>query len=404
MLTFRFLRIAVLVAVCACTHGLRAQEITFGGLELASTSIKGLTFVFQPGADATGKDGAHPDRMKRLQYAERNANFISMRDGCKLSPKGMDLLIADTQAVIAELREGAVSKGLGNLQLYAVGSSGLGEVCNKDEILAKMQSETGLCIEFISAADEARYSLGFVLPRDRYRSLILDIGGANTKGGYYVVTKGANWPPREWHGFDLNYGTRTLQNKAEALMKTSTKDSHGNPAAGLDYYQAVDAVLQSEVGPKLDEIKLENSALENFAQVYMVGGVVWATSARMKPVQQQEWAISSLSTVDFDGVLNDIRNDTFNHFGDNELGPKVSAKTREGAQAELQQVLQRFDPHALYAGVSLARYVVQHATPRASLYFPTTAAWISGYAREKFRETGRSVAACKVPQSTAGVK
>ncbi len=388
-----FLRTCLLpVFLLLGCHLLQAQEVAFGGIELASSSVKGLTFVFQPGAETVS--GARPDRMKRLQYAERNLNFISMRDGCKLSANGIDVLVKDTREVIAELREGAKAKNLGELQLYAVGSSGLGAVCNTGEISAKVQAETGLCMEFISAADEARYSLGFVLPRDRYRSMILDIGGGNTKAGYYVTTKGANWPPREWHGVDLPYGARTLQSKAEALLKAAPKDS--KPA--MDYYQAVNAVLNTEVQPRLQTIKNENSAIENFSQVYMVGGVVWATSTRMKPVQQQEWAISSLSLADFDNVLSAIRNGTFNQYGANDLPGRINSKTREGAEAELQEVLQRFDSHSLYAGVSLARFIVQETTPRAALYFPTTAAWISGYAREKFKETGRSVAACTTPR------
>lgn len=210
------------ILTCTATH---AQELAFGGIELASSSVKGLTFVFQPGADAsltTSGATARPERMKRLQYAERNASFISMRDGCKLSDKGVDLLLTDVKEVVSELREGAKTKNLGDLQLYAVGSSGLGAVCNRDQILQRIQAETGMCMEFITAADESRYSLGFVLPRDRYRSMVLDVGGGNTKAGYYVITKGAAWPPREWHGLELGYGSRTLRDEALALTKVAS--------------------------------------------------------------------------------------------------------------------------------------------------------------------------------------
>lgn len=397
----RLRSLAALLVLLAPSAWLRAQDLAFGGLELASTSIKGLTFVFQPGAEAVGTGAAKPERMKRLQYAERNTNFISMRDGCKLSPKGMDLLIKATNEVITELREGAKAKNLGALQLYGVGSSGLGAVCNKEDVIARVQAATGLCMEFISASDEARYSLGFVLPRDRYRSLILDIGGGNTKAGYYVVTKGAAFPPHEWHGLELEYGARTLKDKALALMKAPRTDAQGHALPAPDFYAAVEEVLQKEVGPKLDDLKLANSALENFTSVYMVGGVIWATSARTRPVQQQEWAINSLSLADFSSVLSEVKDNTVGEFSGSEFGPRVSPKTREDAENELRDVLQRFDPQSLYAGVSLARFIIQQTTPSARLFFPTTAAWISGYAREKFRETGRAVAACGTPSAVA---
>ena len=380
---------------------LTGQEVTFGGIELASTSIKGLTFVFQPGADATSTAGVRPDRMKRLQYAERNTNFISMRDGCKLSPRGVAQLLKSTGEVIAELREGAKTKNLGALQLYGVGSSGLGTVCNREEIIAKVQAQTGLCMEFITASDEARYSLGFVLPRDRYRSLILDIGGGNTKAGYYVITKGAAFPPREWHGFEIEFGARTLKDKAVSLMAEPRLDAQGLALPALTYYEAVDAALRREVLPRLQQQMLENSALENFSQVYMVGGVIWATSVRTRPVQQEEWAISSLSVNDFDKVLASVKDGTFGTYNGNDFSAQVSKKTREDAENELQDVQQRFDPQSLYAGVSLAKFVVEHTTPTARLYFPTTAAWISGYAREKFKEAGRSAPSCTVPATVA---
>ncbi len=383
------------LALLAVAAGVsQAQEIAFGGIELASSSVKGLTFVFQPGSEAAGQGGARPERMQRLQYAERNASFISMKDGCKLSERGMNLLLKDTNEVVQELRDGAKEKNLPALKLFVVGSSGLGAVCNTDEIVAKVRQSTGLCAEFITASDEAKYNLGFVLPRDRYKSLIIDISGGNTLGGYYVTTRGAAWPPREWHGFELKYGSRTLKDKAVALTRAQIKDAQGVPIQPPDYWHAIEIVLHQEVLPALDQIKEENSGLENFSQMYMVGGAIWGVSTRMKPVQQEEWAISALALPDFDAVMNKLKDGTYNEFDDDQFGPKVSAKTRDLAQDELHDVGQRFDPQSLYAGVALARYIVQETAPFARVYFPTTAAWISGYAREKFREAGSSQPTC----------
>lgn len=394
--TYRRLAVA-LAALLLTAPVLKAQEVAFGGIELAGSSVKGLTFVFQPGTDATSQGGARPDRMKRLQYAERNASFVSMKDGCKLNAKGLDLLTKDATEVVQELRDGAKANNFGKLQLFVVGSSGLGSVCNTDEIISRIQASTGLCAEFITASDEAKYSLGFVLPRDRYRSLMLDVSSGNFLGGYYVITRAAAWPPREWHGFEIPYGTRTLKDKAIALTKQPQTDAQGNPLPALDFYQAVDVVLHKEVLPVLDDLKNENSALENFSQIYMLGGAVWATSTRTKPVEQEEWAISSLRLADFDNVLAKVKDGTFNDFEETDFPAKTNPKTRELADNELKDVLQRFDPQSLYAGVALMRFVVEQTAPNAHLYFPTTAAWISGYAREKFRETGKSVPTCAVP-------
>ncbi len=382
-----------------------AQEVAFGGIELASSSVKGLTFVFQPGSEGDDQDqpGGKADRVERLQYAERNASFISMKDGCKLSERGLSLLVKDTAEVVGELREGARAKSQPNLKLFVVGSSGLGSVCNTDEIVARVREATGLCSEFISAVDEAKYTLGFVLPKDRYKSLIIDVTGGNTLGGYYVTTRGAAWPPREWHGFEMKYGSRTLKDRAQALLKQERRDAAGNVIAPPpDFWHAVDAVLHQEVLPELERIKDENPGLANFGQLYMVGGAIWGVSTRIKPVQQEEWAISPLSLSDFDTVMTKLRDGTYNEFDGDQFGPKVKAQTHEAAEAELRDVLQRFDPQSLYAGVALARFLVQETTPFARVYFPTTAAWISGYAREKFRESGAVLQTCSAGTPAKG--
>ena len=115
-----------LVAGLGAAARCAAQDVAFGGIELASSSVKGLTFVFQPGTDSDVPGEVKPDRMNRLQYAERNASFISMKDGCKLNQRGMDLLVKDTGEVVDELREGAKAQNLGTLKLFGEGAGGDG--------------------------------------------------------------------------------------------------------------------------------------------------------------------------------------------------------------------------------------------------------------------------------------
>ena len=381
----KLLNCGLALVLAAASTIARAQTGVFGGIELASSSIKGLTFSFQTVEDSGPKGGGKNVRLKRLQYAERNTPFISMKDGCKLSARGLDLLASQTKEVIQELRDAAEEKGLGKLQLFTVASSGLGALCNTEEIIERVQEATGLCLEFISASDEVRYSLGFVLPRDRYRSLIVDIGSGNTKAGYYVTTKGANWPPQEWRGLNLKYGARTLKDEALALSKS----------ASIDYFKAVDIVLEEKVLPEIKLLKSENAYFGNAPQVYMVGGSIWATSTWARPVQQIEWAISSLKTTDYADLLAAIKDDSFRKFRPSAFNRNTKNKTREDAESELLDVLKRFDKESLYAGVSLALYLTKQMSPKNStIYFPTTAAWISGYARQKFDEARKGVPIC----------
>lgn len=370
---------------------LRAEGGVFAGLELASTSIKGLTFSFQT-VDSAGPQGVEKNvRLKRIQAEEENRPFISYRDGCRLSPKGLDELVTYTKVVLKKLQDGAAAQKLGALQLYAVGSSGLGSVCNREEIIERIQAATGLCMEFITASDEARYSLGFVLPRDRYRSVIADVGGGNTKIGYYVTLKGSKGDP-QWHGMEVPYGSRTLKDEATALAKSS----------GTDYYTAVGTVIEQKVRPIIQQLKSEHSYLTGAPQIYMLGGAVWASSAWAKPTQTVEWAITSLRTTDFDEVLKSIRDDEQRTLKDTTLPKGTTVATKSSAVDVWEDVKKRLDPEMRYAGARLAQVLANEIGGRNPLiYFPVTATWISGYARQKFYDTRKGAPVCSASSKVA---
>ena len=71
--------------------------------------------------------------------------------------------------------------------IFIVGSSGVAMASNTSDLIAKIKSSTNKTIEFIDAQTEGRMLLkGCVPPTEYKNSMVLDIGGGNTKGGYKI--------------------------------------------------------------------------------------------------------------------------------------------------------------------------------------------------------------------------
>lgn len=100
-------------------------------------------------------------------------------------------------------------------------------------------------IEFLTPDLEARYTnTAIVLPKFKERSVSIDIGGANTKGGFYN-------PAGAFESFSLPYGSRSM-----AITTT-----------GLDLPEAVKSELL---------LLNQKPGIQNKREVFFLGGIVWA--------------------------------------------------------------------------------------------------------------------------------
>ena len=78
--------------------------------------------------------------------------------------------------------------------IFIVGSSGVAMAKNTVELTAKIKTAINKDLEFIDVQTEGRKLLrGCVPPVDYKNSMVLDIGGGNTKGGYIDVRNNDNF-------------------------------------------------------------------------------------------------------------------------------------------------------------------------------------------------------------------
>lgn len=149
--------------------------------------------------------------------------------------------------------------------IFVVGSSGVAMASNISELVAKIKLVTNKNIEFIDAQTEGKMLLkGCVPPTEYKNSMVLDIGGGNTKGGYIDVNNDEN--NFVFFPLSLNYGTVTL---TEAVIKKTKKteiSEYNEKAFGFL------PVLREQINAMYGTSPV---ALEK-QKVYWSGGAVWA--------------------------------------------------------------------------------------------------------------------------------
>ncbi|CAN1559398.1 exo_poly_only, exopolyphosphatase [Flavobacteriaceae bacterium] len=103
--------------------------------------------------------------------------------------------------------------------IFIVGSSGVGLATNTADLVSKIKELTNKKIEIISSSLEAKLLLrGCIPPKNYLNSVIIDIGGGNTKGGYAKEINGSS----VFFPISCDLGTVTLTELINKKCKQKT--------------------------------------------------------------------------------------------------------------------------------------------------------------------------------------
>ncbi len=148
--------------------------------------------------------------------------------------------------------------------IYLVGSSGVAMASNTAELIEVVKIAVNKDLEFIDAQTEGKMLLkGCVPPNDYKDSMVLDIGGGNTKGGYIDVKNDDNFV---FFPLSLNYGTVTLTEAVIKKMRTESINEFNEKSFGFM------PILREQINLMYGKSPI---ALEK-EKLYMSGGAVWA--------------------------------------------------------------------------------------------------------------------------------
>lgn len=150
-------------------------------------------------------------------------------------------------------------------KIFIVVSSGVGMAKNIDVLLHRLHVFTNIDVAIITSETEAKLLLkGCIPPKEYSDSLILDIGGGNTKGGY--VEKFNDDDILVFFPVTLDLGTVTFTEKINKKAKTNSID---------EFNELLSASLP-ELREQIDNLYQQSPKIFNKKNVYMSGGAVWA--------------------------------------------------------------------------------------------------------------------------------
>lgn len=152
-----------------------------------------------------------------------------------------------------------------NQNIFIVASSGVGIAKNTDVLANKIKELTKKELDIISSKLESKLMFrGSITKKFYLNSILLDIGGGNTKGGYVELK---NDDINVFYPFNLNLGTVTLTEKITKSMKDKN-----------DIQEFIDKLFNynNQLNDEVKNMFLERPEFKDKTNIYMTGGAVWA--------------------------------------------------------------------------------------------------------------------------------
>jgi exopolyphosphatase/pppGpp-phosphohydrolase len=148
-------------------------------------------------------------------------------------------------------------------KIFIVASSGVGMATNTAVLVSKIKTAINKDLDIISSKLEAKLLFKGCVPPKMFNSTVLiDIGGGNTKGGYTEVLN----DNLVFFPINLNLGTITLTEK----LNKKTKNSN------LDQFLVANFSNQQELTTSIIEMMLQKPLVNKKDKILLTGGAIWA--------------------------------------------------------------------------------------------------------------------------------
>ncbi len=338
------------IAMSQLSESMRLKKTeAYAGIDIGSTGVK-LSII----QVTLGTEGRYV--YNTIKDSAINANFADLST----------FAFESTKSAIRSLFELIQKYDISQDRIFVAFSSGV-----LQEVLAKRINRDSVSVVFEKVAQsampdyksqigfltpnlEARYTnMGIVLPKSKDKSVSIDIGGGNTKGGYYSFGK--------FESFSLPFGSRTM------------------PLA------ASDTVLPDKIKTELRMFN-QTPGIQNMREVFFLGGIVWAMVNIMYP----EKANLDYVTFTYNDVINFKRLTSGDYRGvinyANERIEKIpDLETANRARKNLQDTEKTFTAENLRKGSFLMAGIMEEInipTIKKRYYFLSKGshiAWITGY-------------------------
>jgi hypothetical protein len=349
------------IAMMQLAEGIRKRADSYAGIDIGSTGVK-LSIV----QVTLGREGNYVYNI--IKDSAINSNFADLNitsfEGTKKAIQQYFTMLSNRKVNESNI---FIAFSSGVLQAVKAKRMSTDSISRVFETVARsvMPSYTRP-INFLDADAEAKYTnLGIVLPRFKSKSVSIDIGGGNTKGGYYNAAG-------VFESFSLPYGSR--------FMTVSNTDNN----------------LPENIK---SELKMFNQrpGIQTKKEVFFLGGIVWAMINLLYPEKANadyiEFTINDvetfkkLATSDYTQLI---------QFTEEKIERIMDAETQQKARKNFENVQNTFTPDNLRRGAILISGIMNELnvpTLKKRYYFLSKGshiAWVTGYVVENISEKYRT--------------
>ncbi len=337
------------MAMLQMGESLRKKAEAFAGIDIGSTGIK-LSIV----QVTLGREGRYIYNTSRDSAI--NSNFADLNSNAFESGKKAIQVyfnIINSLNIAPDHIYAAFSSGV--LQAAVARKMNQDSIANvmQDAAKAAMPSYTRP-IEFLTGDLEAKYTnMGVVLPKFKEKSVSIDIGGGNTKGGFYN-------PDGSFEAFALPFGSRfmNLTPAGDALQESTL--------AELKYFN-------------------QTAGIQNKKEVFFLGGIVWAMVNLLYP----DKALSDYVEFSYNDVMNfqklSADYNSLVSFTSDRISKITDPETVNKAEKNMHDTQNTFTAENLKRGALLLGGIMnelQTPTIKKRYYFLSKGshiAWVTGY-------------------------
>jgi exopolyphosphatase/pppGpp-phosphohydrolase len=343
----------------------QAHAEVHGGIEIGAKGVK-----------ATVLDVTYGDDGYEATILLSDTKNTTLTAGLASAERFKAGALKDTSAAVAKYAERMRKEhNLPDSRIYVVGSSGLFSAlgskkeaiqANQETLASAVREACGVRIRFINVQREIELSIAGIVPAKRLAdSLLLDIGGGNTKGGYREAGQ-------KYVTVSIPYGSVTF---ADLVKQHAEKGNYAEAAATL---------RATILAPALRKGIDEKPELLKRKRVYLSGGAVWAMASFIRPSNRRSYV--ALTSGDI-AAYRQLLLKTPEAFPKIDLSTIEDAPVREEARKEIERVKKVYQPSQLLAGAEILQALSSefHFDEEVKLYFARNAptGWILAYVAEK---------------------
>ena len=340
----------VAASQCSAKELVKKSGNLYGVIEIGSKGIKAEVIQELDKLNDAGFKYIARDDKEDIESRNVNATVPSTKDDTVAAVTGVMVEMQQRFSIPCE-------------QIVIYGSSGLAKKApHKDELLAAIQTATGRKMEFISAADEAKYVFDGVVPEWRRSEVIsVDIGSGNTKGAFLKSGQ------KEDETYNVPVGTADFSREIDK--------KRGDKSFTLAAEEQKKAIVIPEIR---NAIQLK-PALLNSQRIYLAGGISWALATLTHPCDKEQTVTRKEERV---AGFTRLRAEDINTFYNNAtrdrktlFQPNLSACTPEQlkkVQKDINKIkTDAFSENDLIAGAEILRAFSQELkfSEKESIFF-----------------------------------